>query len=97
VNLYVTCSATRVLRVLIVRRTSRLIRTNTMVHAVTRQAQVIHGAELQHSRIRGSVRHVTRHAAVGLNGRVFEGKWTLLIGVPLEARCISANREPRLF
>ena len=96
-NLYVTCSATSVLRILIVRRTSRLIRPNSMVYAVTRQAQMIHGAELQHSRIRRPVRHVTRHAAVGLHGSVFEGKWTLLIGVALEACCVSANRQPCLF
>ena len=96
-NLYVTGSATPVLRVQIVRWTSRLIRSNTMVHAVARQTQVIHGAELQHSRIRRSVRYVTRHAAVSLYGSMFEGKWTLLIGVAFETCGISANREPRLF
>ena len=96
-DLYVTGSATGVLRVLIVRWTSGLIGSDTMVHAVTRQAQVIHGTELQHSRISGSVRHVTRHAAVGLNRSMFEGKWTLLISVALEAGSISADREPRLF
>ena len=96
-NLYVTGSATPVLRVQIVRWTSRLIRSDSMVHAVARQAQVIHGAELQHSRICGSVRHVTRHAAVSFNGSMFEGKWALLIGVALETCGIGANREPRLF
>ena len=50
-NLYVTISATRVLRVLVVRWTTRLVGANAMVHAVTRQTQVIHCAELQHSRI----------------------------------------------
>ena len=96
-NLYVTRSATRVLRILVVRWTSRLIRSDTMVHAVTRQAQVIHRAELQHSRIRGSVRHVTRDTAVGLDRSVFERKWTLLIGVTLQACGVSADCQSRLF
>ncbi len=43
------------------------------------------------------MRHVTRHAAVGLDGRMFEGKWTLLIGVTLETRGVSANRQSCLF
>ncbi|HEY9501298.1 MAG TPA: hypothetical protein VIR01_06720, partial [Pyrinomonadaceae bacterium] len=91
-NLYVTRGATRVLRILVVRWTSRLIRSDSMVHAVTRQAQVIHATKLQHSRIRGSVRHVTRYAAVGLDGSVFKGKWTLLIGVTFQACGISSDR-----
>ena len=96
-NLYVTISATGVLRILVVRWTSRLVRAHTMVHAVARQAQVIHRAELQHSWISGAMRCVTDRAAVGLHRSVFEGKWTLLIGVALEAGCISANSKPRLF
>ena len=51
VNLYVTVSATRILRVLVVRWTTWLVGANTMVHTVTRQAELIHCAELQHSRI----------------------------------------------
>ena len=96
-NLYVTSRAARVLRILVVRWTSGLIRAHTVVHAVTRQTERIHGAELQHPRIRGSVRHVTRDAAVGLNGRVFERKRTLLVGVALNARGVSADSQPRLF
>ena len=96
-NLYVTRSATRVLRILVVRWTGRLIRSDSMVHAVARQAQVIHATKLQHSRIRGSMWNVTRYAAVSLNGSVFEGKWTLLIGVTLQTCRISSDREPRLF
>lgn len=96
-NLYVTRSATRVLRILVVRWASRLIRSHTMVHAVARQTQVIHGAKLQHSRIGRSMRRVTGHAAVRFNGRVFEGEWTLLIGVALDAGGIGANCQARLF
>ena len=96
-NFDVTGSATGVLRVLVVRWTSRLISSDAMVHAMTGQAQVIHCTKLQHSRIRGSVRHVTRDAPVGLNRSVFESKWALLIGVALETCGIGANRQPRLL
>ena len=96
-NLYVTVGATPVLRIQIVRWTSRLIRSDTMVHAVTRQAQVIHSTKLQHSRIRGSVRHVTRYAAICLDGSVFESKWTLFIRMTLQACGISSDCQPRLF
>ena len=68
-----------------------------MVHAVTRQAQMIHGAELQHSRVRRTVRYVTRHATVGLHRSMFKRKWTLLIGVTFQACRISANCQPCLF
>jgi len=97
VNFYVTRSTTSILRVLVVGWTSRLIRSDTMVHTVARQAQVIHRTELQHSGIRRAVRHVTRDAAVGLNGSVFESKWTLLIGVTLHACGIGSDRQPRLL
>ena len=96
-NLYVTRSATCVLRILVVRGTSGLIRSHTVVNAVARQAQVIYRAEPQHSRIRGSVRHVTCDAAVGLNRSVFEGEWTLLVGVALDACGVSPNSQPRLL
>ena len=96
-NLYVTISATRVLRILVVCWTSRLIRTDAMVHAMTRQAKVIDRTELQHPWIRGAMRDVTGDAPVRLDRRVFERKWTLLVGVTLQTRCISTNRQPRLF
>ena len=91
-NLYVTVSAACVLRVLVVRWTTRLVSAHTMVNAVARQAQVVYGTELQHPRISRTVRHVTGHAAVSLDRSVFECKWTLLIGVTLEAGGVSADR-----
>ena len=96
-NLDVTISATGVLRILVVRWTSRLVRADAVVYAVTRQAQVIHRTELQHSRVRGTMRCVTDRATVSLHRCVFEGKWTLLIGVTLDACSIRTNRQPRLF
>jgi len=96
-NLDVTVSATGVLRILVVRWTSRLVRAHTMVHAVARQAQMVHRTELQHSRVSGSMRCVTDRAAVGFHRSVFERKWTLLIGVTLDTCSISANCQPCLF
>ena len=96
-NLYVTIGATGVLRILVVRWTSRLLGADSVLDAVARQAQMVYRAELQHPRIRGSVRYVTSHAAVGLDGCMFESKWTLLIGVALEAGSVSSDRQPCLF
>ena len=96
-NLYVTSRAACVLRILVVCWTRRLISAHTMVHAVTRQTEVIHSTELQHPRISGTVRNVTRDATVGLDGRMFEREWTLLVGVALDAGGVSPNRQPRLF
>jgi len=94
-NLDVTISATRVLRVLVVRWTSRLVGAHAVIDRMTGQAEVIDRAELQHSRIGGSVRHVTRNTAVGLDRSVLESKRPLLIRVTLDARRVSANRQPR--
>ena len=91
-NLDVTISASRVLRILVVRWTSRFVGAHTVIDAMAGQAQVIDRTELQHSRIRRSVRHVTRDTSVGLDRSVFESKWTLLIGVALDAGRVSTNR-----
>src|ERR1700754_1055449 len=97
VNLYVTRRAARVLRILVVCWTSRLIRADAVVHTVTRQAESIHCTELQHSWISRPVRDVTRNAAIGFDGSVFERKWTLLVGVTLDTGGVSSDRQPRLF
>ena len=97
VNLDMTVSATRVLRVLVVCWTSRLIRAHAVIHAVTRQAQVIDRAELQHARVRRSVRYVTGHTPIRLYRGMFEREWSLLVCVTLDARRVSADRQPRLL
>ena len=43
------------------------------------------------------MRHVTSDAAVRLHGCVLESKWTLLVGMALNARRVSADRQPRLL
>jgi hypothetical protein len=68
-----------------------------MIDAVTRQAEVIYRTDLQHARVCGAVGHMTDHAAISLDGSVFERERTLLIGVTLETRRVGANRQPRLF
>ena len=68
-----------------------------MVHAVTRQAQVINRTELQHARIRRSVRYVTRNATIRLHRSMFEREWALLVCVTLDTRGIRADRQPRLL
>jgi hypothetical protein len=51
VNLYVTCSAVRILNVLIVLWTGWLIGAHAMVNTVTRQAKLIDLAKPQKTRI----------------------------------------------
>ena len=96
-NLDVTISASGVLRVLVVRWTSRLVGAYTVIDTMARQTQVIDRTELQHSRICRSMRRVTRDAPVGLHRSMFKSKWTLLVSVALETGGISTNRQPRLF
>ena len=43
------------------------------------------------------MRRVTRNTTVSLYGSMFVNKWTLLIGMTLYARRVSASREPRLL
>ena len=52
VNLDVTIRAARILRILIVRWTSRLVGSDAVVHAVARQTELVYTAEFQESRIR---------------------------------------------
>ena len=89
--------ATRILRILVMCWTSRFFGSDAVVHAVASQAQVIHGTELQHSRVRGTMRYVTGHAAVGLNGSMFKRKWTLLIRMAFQAGGVSPHRQSRLL
>ena len=91
-NFDVTVSTTSVLRILIVCWTRRFVGSYTMVHAMTRQAEVIHTTELQHSGICRAVRNVTRHASIDFHRSMFESKWTLLVGMTLQTRRISTYR-----
>ena len=51
-NLDVTIRAARILRILIVRWTSRLVGADAVVHAVARQTELVYTTEFQESRIR---------------------------------------------
>src|SRR5689334_14494938 len=96
-NLDMTSRAARVLRVLVVRWTSRLVCSDAVVHAVTRQTQMIDGADLEHSWVSRSMRNVTGDAAACLHRRMFEIEWTLLVGMALNARRVSADCQSRLL
>lgn len=96
-NLHVTGCAIRILRVLVMCRTSRLNRTHAVVYAVACQTKLVDGAVLQQSRIRGAVRNVTRRTALCLNGSVFENEWPLFVGVAFYASGIGAGRQAGLF
>ena len=52
VNLDVTIRTARILRILIVRWTSRLVGADAVVHAVARQTELVYTTEFQESRIR---------------------------------------------
>ena len=52
VNFDVTIGAARILRILIVRWTSRLVGSDAVVHAVARQTELVYTTEFQESRIR---------------------------------------------
>lgn len=96
-NLDVTGRAVRILRVLVVRRTSRLKGAHTVVHAVACQTKLVDGAVLQQTRIRRAVRNVTSRAALSLNWSVFKNEWSLFVGVTLYAGSVSAGSQPGLF
>lgn len=79
------------------RWTSRFVGPNAMVHAVARQAQLVDGAELQESRIRGAVGRVTGDASVGFERSMFVSERPLLVCMALEAPGIGSGREPGLL
>ena len=96
-DLDVTSRATPVLRIQIVRGTSRLIRADTMVHAVTSQTKMIDCTELQHPGISRTMRHVTGNAPVRLHRSMFEREWTLFVRMTLDACRVCADSQARLL
>jgi hypothetical protein len=97
VNLYVASRAVGILRVLIVLWPSRFYGADIMRYAVAGQTKLVDRTVPQQTRIRRSVRRVTRHATFGLYRSVFIGKWTLLIDVAFYASCVTASGQPRLL
>ena len=96
-NLDVAIRATGILRILVVRWTSRLVGAHAVVNAVARQAQLIDASEFQESGISRPVRRMARRATFGLEWRVFVSKRTLLVGVALYARRIRAGGQSCLL
>ena len=96
-NLDVASRAIRILGILVVLRTRRLNGADVMRHAMASQTELIDSAEPQQPRVGRAVRCVTRRASFGLQGRMFVGKWPLLIGVTLDAGCVGASSQPCLL
>lgn len=65
--------------------------------AVTFETELPDVRSRQQLRIRGTVRRMTRRAALDLQRRVFENERTLLVRVTLQTTGIGAGRETRLF
>ena len=89
--------ATGILRILVVRWTSRLVGAHAMINAVAGQTQLINTGKFQQSWISRAVRRMAGHASFGLEWRVFVSKRTLLVGVALYARGIRAGCQPCLL
>jgi len=89
--------ATRILRILVVRWTSRLIGAHAVVNAVTRQAQLVNTSEFQQSWISRAMRCMAGRASFGLEWCVFVSKRTLLVGMALYARRIGAGCQSCLL
>lgn len=97
VNLNVTVRAVRILSVLVVLRTRRLIRAHTMSRAVARKTELRHAAGNQQARIGGTMRCVTRNAPFRFYWSMFVNKGTLLVDVTLDAGCVRSGGEPGLL
>lgn len=89
--------ATGILRILVVRWTSRLVGAHAVVNAVAGQAQLVDTSKFQQSWISRAVRRMAGRAAFGLEWRVFVSKRTLLVGVALYARRVRAGCQSCLL
>ena len=92
-----TVRAVRVLRVQVVLWPGGLIRADSVSRAVTGQTQLRDAARNQQSRIRRTVRCVTRDTTIGLHRRMFVNERSLLVCMALDASRVSASRQPCLF
>src|SRR4026209_1844162 len=92
-----TVSAVRILSVLVVLRTGRLLRAYAMRRAVTRQTELRHTAGNQQTRIRRTMRRVTGNASFRFYRGMFVNKGTLFVDVTLDAGCVGASGESCLF
>ena len=97
VDLNMTVRAVRVLRVQVMLRTSGLLRSHTMGHAVTGQTELSDAARDQQTRIRRTVRCMTSDAAVSLYWSMLVNKRPLLVCVTLDTGGVRAGCESRLL
>ena len=92
-----TICAVRVLRVQVVLWTCGLVRSDAMSSAVTRQTKLCDAARDQQTRVRRTVRRVTRDASIRFDGSMLVNKRTLLVSMTLDAGCVGAGRQSCLF
>ncbi|MDQ1639202.1 MAG: hypothetical protein QOF62_2541 [Pyrinomonadaceae bacterium] len=97
VNFHVTGRAICVLRVLVMLWTTRLDGSDVMGHAVAGEAELIDCAKPQQPGIGRAMRRVTCRTTFRLQGRMFVGKWPLLVGMTFNAGGIRAGGKPCLF
>lgn len=91
-DLDVAIRAVRVLRIQVVLRTCRFVRTHAMRHAMTGQTELRYPTGNQQAWIGRPVWSVARDAPVGFDRRMFVNKGTLFVCVTLHACCIGARR-----
>lgn len=96
-NLDMARRAISILSVLVVRRACWFNRADAVIHAMTSQTQLVDCAVLQQTGIRRAMRNVTGRAAFGFHRGVFVDEGPLLVRVTLDAGCVSAGSQPRLF
>lgn len=84
-NLHVTRGAIGVLCIQIVLWPCRLNGADAVVHAMTRQTELVDGSESQEPRIRRAVWRMTSRTSLGLERSVLESKRPLFVGVALQA------------
>jgi len=96
-NLDMAVRAVRVLRIQVMLRTGRLIRSHTVSHAVTGQTELCDAARDQQARIRRTVRRMTSDAAFRLYWSMLVNERSLLVCVTLYAGCVRAGGEPCLL
>src|SRR6185503_19491474 len=78
-------------------RARRLNRSDVMGHAVTGKTKLRDPTRRQETWICGAMRRMTRNAAFRLDRRMLVNKWTLLVGVTLDAGCIGSCRKSCLL
>ena len=96
-DLYVTVRAIGVLRVQVMLRAGGLNGANIVGNTVACQTKLGHPARGQQPWIRRAMRCVTSDAPFSFNRGMFVNERPLFVRMTLDASCIGASRQSRLF